>query len=124
MDAPQRAGIHTRFASLANCFINHDRPRYRVPVNGCRGTDLKTVRRFTLLTGLGKNRSLIHINMNPDIGVFVIEPAGILKRANPLTVSACQATILFNYNDFHSSSYLSSFRIVLMRQKVIKYTKR
>ena len=47
--------------------------------------------------------------MNPDIGVFVFEPAGILKRTNPLTVSAGQATILFNYNDFHSSSCIYNY---------------
>jgi len=115
MDAPERAGIHTHFAAVANCFINHDRPRYRVPADSCRGTDLKTISRFALLTGQGKNCSLRHINMNPDIGVFAFEPVGILKRTNPLTVSAGQATILFNYDDFHSSSYLSTFRIVLMR---------
>lgn len=44
--------------------------------------------------------------MNPDIGAFVSELTGILKRTNPLTVSARQATILFNNNDLHDFTHI------------------
>jgi len=39
--------------------------------------------------------------MDPDIGVFTLESAGIPKRTDPLTIAATQAPIRFSEYDFH-----------------------
>jgi hypothetical protein len=39
--------------------------------------------------------------MNPDIGISVLESAGIVKRTDLLTIAAAQAPIGFNEYDFH-----------------------
>ncbi len=44
--------------------------------------------------------------MDPDIGVFTLESAGILKRTDSLTIAAAQAPIRFNEYDFHGELYL------------------
>jgi len=62
-----------------------------------------------LLTGHGKYGSLIQIDMDPDIGIFKLEPSGILKGANPLTIAAAQAPLRFNEYDFHAILYLRPF---------------
>ena len=45
--------------------------------------------------------------MDPDIGVFTLESAGILKRTDPFTAAAAQAPIRFNEYDFHGGLYLN-----------------
>jgi hypothetical protein len=55
MDAPERTGMDTHFASHAGGLIHNDRPRFRIPPYGRCGTDLQTDGRFALLTGHGKN---------------------------------------------------------------------
>jgi hypothetical protein len=55
MDATERTGMDTHFASQAGGLIHNDRPCFRIPAYGRCGTDLQTDSRFTLLTGHGKN---------------------------------------------------------------------
>jgi len=49
---------------------------------------------------------VIQIDMNPDIGVTALEAAGIVKRTDPLTITAAQTPIRFNEYDFHGERYL------------------
>jgi hypothetical protein len=106
MDAPERTGMHTHFASHAGGLIHNHGPGFRIPLNSLRGTDLQAEGRFALLTGHGKNGSLIQIDMDPDIGVLTLESSGTPKRADPLTISAAQAPIRINEYDFHGELYL------------------
>jgi hypothetical protein len=101
MDAAERTGMDTHFASHAGGFIHNYRSCFRIPVQGRCGADLQTEGGFTLLTGHGGNGSLIQIDMNPDIGISVLESAGIVKRTDLLTIAAAQAPIGFNEYDFH-----------------------
>jgi hypothetical protein len=55
MDATERTGMDTHFASHAGGFIHNNRLCFRIPAYGCCGTDLLTDGRFALLTGHGKN---------------------------------------------------------------------
>ena len=47
--------------------------------------------------------------MDPDIGIFTLEPAGIPKRADPLAIAAAQAPVRFNEYDFHGELYLPNY---------------
>jgi len=55
MDAAERTGMDTHFASHAGGLIHNYRPCVRIPAYGRCGTDLQTDGRFALLTGHGKN---------------------------------------------------------------------
>jgi len=55
MDATERTGMDTHFASHAGSLIHNNRLCFRIPANGRGGTDLLTDGRFALLTGHGKN---------------------------------------------------------------------
>jgi hypothetical protein len=52
--------------------------------------------------------------LDPDIGVFTLESAGILKRTDPLTIAAAQAPIRFNEYDFHGELYLPENSTVMV----------
>jgi len=106
MDAAERAGMDTHFASHAGGFINNHRTCFRVPDQGRCGTDLQAKGGFALLTGHGRNGSFIQIDMNPNIGVPALESAGALKRTDPLTIAAAQAPIRFNEYHFHGERFL------------------
>jgi hypothetical protein len=106
MDAPEGTGMDTHFTSHAGGFIHYYRSCLRIPVYSRCGTDLQTKSGFALLTGHGRNCSLIQIDMNPDIGISALESAGVLKGTDPLTITAAQAPIRFNEYDFHVELYL------------------
>jgi len=106
MDAPERTGMDTHFASHTGGLIHNHGPGCRIPLNSLRGADLQAESRFALLAGHGKNGSPIQIDMDPDIGVLTLESSGTPKRADPLTIAAAQAPIRFNEYDFHGNLYL------------------
>ena len=106
VDAAERAGMNTHFASDAGGFVHNDRSCLRVPAQGRRWTDFQAQRGFALLTGHGGDGSLIQIDMNPDIGLPALESAGILKRTDLLTAAAAKTTIRFNEYDFHIELFL------------------
>jgi len=101
MNAPERTGMDTHLASHAGGFIHNDGACLRIPVQCRRGADLQTKGGFALLTGYGGDGPLIQIDVYPDVGVFALESAGIVKRADPLTVAAAQAPIRLDEYDFH-----------------------
>jgi hypothetical protein len=120
MDAPEGTGMDTHFASHAGGFIHNYRSCLRIPAQGRGGTDLQAEGGFALLTGHGGNGSLIQIDMNPDIGIFALESAGILKGTDPLTIAAAQAPIRYNEYDFHGElSYLLA--LVMATDKTPRY---
>jgi hypothetical protein len=110
MDAPERTGMHTHFAPQTGRLIHNHSPGCRMPLNGPCRADLQAEGRFALLAGHGKNGSLIQIDMNPNVGVLAFESAGVLKRADPLTIAAAQAPIRINEYDFHGKLYLPMFQ--------------
>ena len=105
MDAPEGAGMNTHIASHAGGFIHNYRSCFRIPAQSRCGTNLQAEGGFALLTCHGGNGSLIQIHMNPDIGVFELESAGVLKGTDPLTIAAAQAPIRYNEYDFHGELY-------------------
>jgi hypothetical protein len=106
MDAPEGTGMNTHFASHASGLIHNYRFCFRIPAEGRCGTDLQADGGFALLTGHGRDGSLIQIDMNPDVGVSALESTGILKGTDPLTIAAAQAPIRFNEYDFHIGRFL------------------
>jgi hypothetical protein len=79
MDTPEGTGMHTHFAPHTGGLIHNHGPGFRIPLYGLGGTDLQTKGCFALLTGHGKNGSLIQIDMDPDIGVLTLESSGTPK---------------------------------------------
>jgi len=55
MNAAERTGMDTHFASHAGGLIHNYRPGFRIPAYGRCGTDLQADGRFALLTGHRKN---------------------------------------------------------------------
>ena len=79
MDAPERTGMNAHFASHAGAFIHDNRFGIRIPSQGRRGADLHAEGGFALLTGHGRNGSLIQVDVYPYIGVSALKAAGIME---------------------------------------------
>ena len=85
--------MDTHLASHARGFIHNDGACQRIPVQCRRGADRQAQGGFALLAGDSGDGPLIQIDVHPDVGVFALEPAGIVKRTDLLTAAAAQTAV-------------------------------
>jgi len=101
MHASERTGKNTHSAADTQRLVDDDGMGMWIASDGLGRTYLQTGRFITLQTGDGENRSVIHINLDPDVRVLSIEATRLLKRANSFTVATCQTALFFDKYDLH-----------------------
>ena len=101
MDIFKRAGVHAHPAADTEITVNHNGTRDRMALQCFDRTGFHTKGGLTLKTGGTGNRHLPGINMDPDAGIFRVQPIAALKRTGPFTLPAAKATVKININNFH-----------------------
>jgi hypothetical protein len=101
MHASERTGKHTHFAADTQRLVDNNGTGNWIASDGLGRTYLQAGRLFTLQAGDGENRSVIHINLDPDVRILAIKATSLLKRANSFTIAACQAAVFFDKYDLH-----------------------